>query len=136
MATPAQLLSQIAAGVESQISGISRLASDYRDDLEVIAAGADRYQLRGGPTGKLHDSNESRTVEHVELFILHRLGAAETERAYTEDELQTNIEAFIAPTFWRGFAACYELESDIEYGVERVGSVLTVSLTVDLSITP
>ena len=136
MATPADLLGQIATAVESQVSGISRLASDYRSDLEPIAAGGDRYQLRGGPIGKVSDSNETRTVEHVELIVIHRLGTSETERQYSEDELQTNVAAFIAPTFWRGLAACYGLESEIEYAVERVGSVISVSLAVDLSVTP
>lgn len=136
MATPANLLSEIATAVEAQISGIVRLGSDYRDDLEGFAAGATRYQLRGGPAGKAFEANVSPTVEGIELLVHHHLADPDDERAYTEGAMQTNLEALIAPSFWRDLASANEVIVAPDYEVERVLNVLTVAITVQVSINP
>jgi len=134
MATPADLLAQIAAAVEAQVSGAVRLASDYRDDLEPIPAGATRYQVRGGPSGRDSDSNETRTVESVEVSLHHALSGA--ERVYTEGAMQSDVAALIALSFWRGLAAVAEVIEPPGYEVEREALVVSVTVSVEVSITP
>lgn len=136
MATPATLLSQIATAVEAEVSGIVRLGSDHRDDLEKIPAGATRYQLRGGPAGIRYDSNQGATIEAVELVIAHRLASPTAERTYTEGALQTTLEALIAPAWWRALAACREVARVPGYAVERRGNVIEAVVTTELVITP
>lgn len=136
MATPAQLLSDVAAAVEAQVSGIVRLGSDYRDDLEAIPAGATRYQLRGGPAAQDFDSNATRIVEAIELLVSHHLADPDDERAYTEAAMQTNVAALIALSFWKGLASAFEVLSRPEYAVEREINVVTVTITTQVSIVP
>jgi hypothetical protein len=136
MATPAQLLAQIATAVEAQISGIVRLGSDYRDDLEAIPAGGNRYQLRGGPARREPDTNADYTIEAVELTILHRLADRTDERAYTEGNMQSDIDALIDFAFWRDLAATHELNAAPSYEVSRVGSVIVTTLALEIAITP
>lgn len=139
MATPAQLLSDIAAAVVAQVSGIVRLDSDFRDDLESVPVGGTRFQLRGIPAGIDFDSNAQRTVEAVELLIHHRLSDPDLERAYTEGALQTDVAAMIAPSFWRNLASAFDL---IEPPVAEIGpndrdaNVITVAITTQISIVP
>jgi hypothetical protein len=133
--TPADLLSQIATAVQTQVSGVARLGSDYRDDLESIPAGATRYQLRGGPAGKdSSNSNTTRTVVAVELELIHAL--AGDERTWTEGAMQTHVEVFIGLAFWRDLAASYDVTAAPSYEVERVGRVVTTTIAVSLSVVP
>lgn len=136
MATPASVLTAIATAVEAQVSGIVRLGSDYRADLTAIAVGATRYQLRGGPAGQEGGSNVVYTVEAIELEIRHRLADPDAERTYTEGAMQTNIEAFIVPSFWLGITGVFEVVSDPEYDVARVLNVISTQIRVSVSISP
>jgi len=132
VATPAQLLAEMAAAVET-LTGAARQASDYRDDLEALADGATVYQLRGGPSGE--DSGRSdgpRTVLAVELLVKHRLAGA--ERAYTEGDMQTYVAALIAPAFWRTLPSAVDVVENPTYAIERVGRNVTVTVTLELSV--
>jgi hypothetical protein len=133
--TPSDLLSQIATAVQAQVSGIVRLGSDYRDDLESIPAGSTRYQLRGGPAGKdSTNSNTTRTVVAVELELIHALAGG--ERTWTEGAMQTHVEVLIGLSFWRDLAASYDVTAAPSYVVERVGRVVMTTIAVSLSVVP
>ena len=137
MATPATLLSQIATAVEAEVSGIARLGCDYRDDLEFIPVGATRYQLVGVASGLDADSNTSRSVETIQLVILHRLADPDDPRAFTEGVMQSDGEALMADSFWRqgNLAAVHELREGPEQSLpERELNLIKVTIGVQVSI--
>ncbi|MCI0344826.1 MAG: hypothetical protein L0221_05185 [Chloroflexi bacterium] len=133
MPTPAAFLSQAATALVALVPGVIRLASDYRDDLEAIPVGATRYQLRGGAAGKAADnSNVSLTFVGVEVSLHHRLPGA--ERTYTEGVLQTHLEQLVDSGWWRGIAAVAYVQEEGESVIERVGSVVSATVTLVVAI--
>ena len=133
MATPAQLLTAIATEIET-ITSATRLTSDYRDDLEFIAVGATRYQLKGGPSGVDADSNTSRARMVVEINLIHRLANPDAERTYTEGDFQTHLKALTLPATWRALAEVFSLITLPFYEVERKRNAFEATITMEVAL--
>ncbi len=136
MPTPADLLADAATAIASATGG-TRLGSDYRDDLEKVAAGATRFALRGGPSAiDAGDANVSYVVETIELIVRHRLTDPTDERAYTEGAMQTWLASVIDPDFWRALASAHEVLALPSYEVAREGALVVVTVRTDVSVIP
>lgn len=108
--TAAQFTTALAALVVTTTSGESgaRTTSDYLPD-QAIPSGEVRFQIRALPVGTLITGAFSYSVLAVRLHVHRRLGAAEAERSYTEDELQTYVAAMQAPSYWKVAADVYQI---------------------------
>lgn len=106
--SPGDLLGELATALET-LTSATRLASDYRQDLEPVALGATVYQLRGAPAGiAATSSNVERTLLAVEVDLVHVLDGA--ERAWTEGALQTALLSLVDLTWWRALTHVYHVE--------------------------
>ena len=137
MATRAALLAEIATAVETTLaSSFVRMSSDYATNTDKLAAGGDLYQLRGGPAGIELDSNETYALEQLELVLVHQLGPAESERAWTEGDMQLSVGDLTVPGWWLALASVHEVRSDIRYEIERDYRAIVVTLTLELALVP
>jgi hypothetical protein len=131
----ADLLSQLATAVNSALSGSPlRYDSDYRVDLQKIQMGVKRFQIRGAVVGKQFDSNNTMQVARVELAV--HFGISTTERAYTEGQMQTELETFLSLAWWRAIAAVHDVIELPEASIDRVGNVISYTVRIDVSIDP
>ena len=137
MATPAELLTQLATAIETQTSA-TRMSSDYRDDLEGITSGAAKYQLVGTPSQKDPTTDANVVYQRMEILfrVHHKLNGA--ERSYTEGDLLDDLAAMVDPDFYRALAACYDQPEDAEfsYEVDRTGAVVSFEVSTSVLVEP
>ena len=138
MSTYADLVTELKQTIEGWPGFPVRMVSDYRSDLERLAVGATKYQLRANVSGvERSDSNFERTACKVTVLIHRRLVTAFAERDYTETDLQAYLKRLGDRLWWRGEAVgglshVYRLLEPPAFSVDRVGNV--VSLTCETQV--
>jgi len=139
MATPADVLTQIAAQVEA-LTGATRLADDYTIEFSDVARGSTVYQLQGFPNGAAGiDSNQKITVMSVSIALTHVLGVGASERGFTEGSMQTWLATIADRTWWEGAAAIQTVLGDLDdfqTSVSREADAITASVTAQVAVSP
>lgn len=144
MPTPAAILTELASRIAT-LTGGTRSASDYREDFEAIPAGGTRFQLRGMTSGVARNSNLARPQMALRLDVHHRLGASETERQWTEDEMQTHLASLLDPDWWRVAGYVYDVPQSQDVGanpsadtedVRREDNVISYTVTLVVVTVP
>lgn len=134
MATPADVISQTAAAFEALGGTRTRMSTDYRDDLDVVASGATKYQLRLVPAGTLAvSSNTTRTVCAVQIICVHRLATITAEATYTAGTMATDLTSLSALSWWRAMAAVYDC-LEIDAKAERIGHAVVYTITATVTV--
>jgi hypothetical protein len=129
--TTIDLAADLATAVAALPSTPTRLASDYRTDLERLADGSTYSQIRVSPAGTSSiASNQFRTIAAASVRLHHKLLSAFGERTYTEGDLQDDLSELISETFWRGLDSVYDLTEAPEVIVDRVGNVVSSTVTI------
>ena len=138
MSTFAEFMAEVKQTIEGWPGGPVRMASDYRGDLERIAAGATKYQLQAGVAGiDRRDSNFQRTAVNATVLIHRRLVNAFSERAYTESGDLPTYGAFLSDRlWWRSLATVYDVLELPAFTVVRVGNVVSLECTVQVVLKP
>lgn len=111
--------------------------SDYRSDLDDLAAGATHYQLQFQEQQSVRDSNSHIQTCAIELIVSHHLAARYSERAYTESNMLTEMASLLDADWWR-VASVREVVNapQLEQNVEREGNIITWSVLVNVAIIP
>jgi hypothetical protein len=134
MSTSADVISDLASAFEGLAGTRTRMASDYRADLQAIASGQTLYQIRLVPAGQSHaNSNVSRVLAGIELAVAHRLSSPTAESTYTAGTMQTDLTTLTAASWWRALAAVYDVES-LEASVERIGHTIIYTVTATVVV--
>ncbi len=129
MATYADLRSELIAAMESW-SVRTRMVSDLREDLERIDAGQTRYQLQVYPAEKIYpDSNVPRSSANVTITTHHLVADAFDERAWTEGQMDVDLDRLANIGWWRALSAVRDLSGEIEVEVVRVVNLVTYQVT-------
>lgn len=104
------VLGLLAGVVTTAIPGAVRFASDYLENLErALAAGGTGFQLAAiAGTRVVVNSNITRQQISIIVRIFRRLSVGESERAYTEAAMQTELAALLNPDAWK-VAGIHEL---------------------------
>lgn len=131
MATLAEALAAIATKTEGAPLSATRMDSDYRVDLQRIAAGTLYYQLRGFPIG-IPVRSGTRTIMAVELLLIYRLPGA--ERTWTEGALQTHLQTLIDKQWWIDMAEVAEVGDVGSVEVARDGDAITAALAISIEV--
>ncbi|MGH7338733.1 MAG: hypothetical protein ACREI7_14220 [Myxococcota bacterium] len=134
MPTPGAFALSAAAALDIVLPG-ARALSDYRQDLERIEPGEDRWQFAVGPAGVFGDSNVVYGVVECRVRHHHRI-VGQDERAWTEGGMLTLLDAIVRPSYWRGLAGVHDVQSPPEYTVARTGPVVSAEITVTVSLGP
>jgi hypothetical protein len=119
----ATLLTNAATAISTALSSMTRASSDWLD-VTTIPVGASRYQMRaiaGGETSL--QSNIAKTTCAFQVAVHHKMGGSETERQYTEDEMQTYAVALLDPDTWTGITGVFEILEDGKPSIEFPGDV-------------
>jgi hypothetical protein len=116
----------------------TQASSDYRTDLDDLAAGSTHYRIRHQEQQTIRDSNQQIQSAALELEISHHLADRFDERAYTEGNMLAHMKELLDKEWWRTLAAVREITSapEIEEDVERIGNVISWSVLVIVAITP
>lgn len=137
MATVAQVDAAVAAKVETLAQAPTRMASDYRADLEGVQAGSTKYQLRTHLSAFDHrDANNTLQVASVEVSLHRKLSGA--ERDYTLDEMLSAQLALVDPKWWEAIAEIKEVRRvggardgpEIVDEPERIGNIVSYTVAV------
>ncbi len=142
MATAKATVALIATAIEGTTLAPTAMASDLELPFEAIAAGATKYQLQAwaGPITTVKDSVPPfQTALAVKVMVHHHLGAAETERQYTQDEMQDFLETVLDPKFWEDIVGVFGVdeggEPEMALGdVTRTGRVISFIITVQCTV--
>lgn len=138
MSTYADLVTELKQAIEGWPGSPVRMASDHRSDLERIAVGATKYQLRASVAGiERNDSNFQRTAVAVTVAIHRRLVTAFAERAYTETDLQSYLALLGDHLWWRGesvggLSSVYRVIELPSFEVSRAGNVVSLTCSVQV----
>ena len=137
MATTSDLISDLSTALEGLSASPTRMASDYRLDLDTVAAGSAKYALRvSAQTRIFEDSNATKTVALASFIVAHRLATPTNERAYTEGAMQTDLTSVSALSFYRNLASVSDVVSGPDIEIDRVGHVIAYEVTVSVSLVP
>lgn len=137
MATVPQLAASLATAVEGLSTSPVRMASDHRTDLEEIASGATKYQLRVSQVAvDERNGNVVYPAADCEVVVHHRLSGA--ERTYTEGAMAVDLASLTASAFWSGIAEVYDVSAGPEASEspERVGNVVSYTVTAQVRVKP
>ena len=149
MATPAQVLANIASAVATLTSG-TRLGSDLSENVERIPAGGLRFALKSVVSAPKIRSNDSASSARVtlalEVSVYYRLGAAEAERTYTEGNRLTHMTALLNPLWWEAISGVAGIAEPLDQARPNValsdftregdGEVITYRITVAVIVAP
>ena len=142
MATVANVATQAATAIEALGSSPTRMGSDRRTDLESIASGATKYQLRVWHASKddQFSSNVNYDVAAIEVAIHHYLASATAERTYTEGAMLTEQDSLLAKSFWTDLDAVFGVDDQLLPGTtespERVGNVISYTIALEVRVQP
>ena len=136
MATAATLDAELATLIEALSSSPSRMPSDYDANSERIAPGDTHYQLQVPPAGRSGDSNVTYVQVLVVAKLHHRLSDPTDERAWSNGAMSTDLAAITVRSFWEAAAAAHELVDAIEVENDRVGNIVSTTVSLVLTVTP
>lgn len=140
MSTLADVISDVAAAVLALPGGTKvRLASDYSEALPV-SVGQIGVQIRGSLLSRtVVDSALDLEAARIEVFMIHRLGTAESERTYYTGQMVSDQSAMLVDTFWTDLPSVQFLSPDGLPGVseqpELRGPLFIYSVISDVVLT-
>lgn len=138
MATPKTIADAIESAVAAMPDGGTRMLSDYRTDLSRLGVAETGLQIQIGLAGPDPEagSNATRVLASVTVLVHHRLASVESERAYTEGNLQVFLDAVSRRSWWRSLSGVYDLTASPEVEIGRLGNVISTTVTATVSVTP
>jgi len=135
MASLATLAGAIDTALDSLLG--ARMASDRLTNLEALAAGTTKYQVRVDHLTEIEgaSSNVSWQAATVTVVVHHQLSGA--ERTYTEGAMLIDQESLMSAAYWRAITGVYGVEEGptLQDESERVGNTISYSMAVSLSFT-
>jgi hypothetical protein len=139
MATLAQLETAIAAAIAGLTGTPSRCNSDMRDDLEALAAGAYKFQLRKDHLTQIEgsSSNVSWDAATITVTIHHELASPTAERTYTSGVMLTHQKSLMDPSWWYAISGVHGVQEGptLQSESERIGNTISYVMAVTLSFT-
>lgn len=145
---------QLSNAITAAHAGLTRPSSDLRDDLDLIPAGAARFQLVGSIVRETAegDANARKPVVDFEILVRYRLTGAEPETAWTEGTpaigygLDDVTETLLDPATYRALGSVYDLgdpdtspddalDGDRE-SIERIGDLISMTFTGRVTLVP
>lgn len=126
-------LALLTPALSTQVSN-----SDYRTDMDDLAAGSTHYRLRFQEQQGQDDSNQHIQYAALELEVSHHLSDRFDEVAYTEGDMLAHHEALLDKAWWRTLVSVREVPQgpDLELNVSREGNVMSWSILVIVAIVP
>lgn len=143
MPTPAAADATFASAIAT-LTGATRMACDFRRDLESITLGTRKFQLidPSFTIDQAADWNESPVGMALRIDVHHRLGASEAVRDYTQDEMHTHLLSLLNPGWWEAGSLAGTVLRLIDgpaldrNDVVRVGRVISYTVTVAVALKP
>jgi hypothetical protein len=137
MATLATVATNIATAVAALSGTPVRCGSDRRTNLEGLAAGAYKYQLRVDHLTEIIRSNTSYQAATVTVVMHHELASPSAERTYTEGVMLTHQASLMDAAWWRAITGVYDVAEGptLQSEAERAGNTISYSMAVTLSFT-
>ena len=138
MATLATVTAALVTKIEALAPVTSRLVtSQYRDDLDSIAAGQTRYQIRG--QHESDDGRNSAAPKKAVSFLVefhHHIGVGINEKTHLDGDMVTLLSALTGVAFWKTLSGAFEVRSgpDQAIDVRRDGNVISYGVGVVLVI--
>jgi len=132
-------LATVAGAIDTALDTLigTRCGSDRRTNLEALAAGTTKYQLRVDHLTEIEgaSSNVTWQAATVTVAVHHQLSGA--ERTYTEGAMLIDQESLLSAAYWRNIAGVYGVEEGPTLQSEsgRVGNTISYSMAVTISIT-
>lgn len=142
MAAPSDLRTQIAADLNAQpgLAFSGWLSSDYRTDLDVIAAGTMRGQLQLDVAKVDAADSNLNLVECRAVLLLHyRLTAVEAEADYSMAAMVARQERYTDIRTWLGLAAVYKVAEDgpeLSTPAQRDGWIISWAVEAMVQLQP
>jgi hypothetical protein len=138
MATLAQVDAAIATAIEAFGTSPTRMLSDSLANLEGLAAGSAKYQLRVDHETQLDSASSSAAwdVATVTVTIFHELADSTDERAYTKAAMLTDQKSLTQPSWWEAISGIREVKlgPTIQEEATRQGNTVKYSYAVSIVI--
>ena len=136
-------LATVAGSIATAIAGLSgtptRVGSDRVTNLEGLAVGTTKYQLRVDHLTELETGNAQVTYKAATVTVAmhHELASASAERTYTEGVMLTHQNSLMSPSWWRAISGVYEVVEGptLQSEAERVGNTISYEMAVSISFT-
>jgi hypothetical protein len=139
MASLATVAGSIATAIAGLTSSPTRVGSDRAMNLEGLAAGATKYQLRADHETEIETADSNLTYQGATITVAmhHELASASDERAYTQGNMLVDQESLMSRAWWRAIAGIYDVYQGptIQSEAARVGNTISYSMAVSISIT-
>lgn len=139
MASLATLDGNIATAIAALSGTPSRCDSDMRDNLEGLAAGAYKFQLRADHLTEIEgsSSNVAWQAATINVVMHHELASPSAERTYTKGVMLTHQKSLMDPSWWRAITGVYGVEEGptLQSEAERIGNTISYEMAVTLSFT-
>ena len=132
----------IQAGLETLLAEYdgTRMSSDFSIRDEQVPAGAAHFQIQAFtlPQTTVADANVDYFPAMLCRVLVHyHLGAGEAESHWTMYGMQNVLLALIDPQWWRDLDRAFFIDEDpVGSGVQRVGNVVSFTVTVTVTIRP
>lgn len=139
MPSTATVLGNISTAIASLTSG-TRQWSDLSLLVERIPAGTLRFQVKSIVSSVNRNSNDERPALGLAVTIHRRLGAAEEERAYTENARLVHQQSLVDPQWWRAISGVHDVALAPDTAISdlaRVEDIISYTVTVGVvCVTP
>lgn len=132
-------LAAVAGAIDTALDSLigARCGSDRRTDLESLAAGTTKYQLRVDHLTEIPRSNTNLQAASVNVTVHHQLASATAERTYTEGAMLIDQESLMQASYWRAISGVHDVEEGptLQSESARVGNTISYSMAVTVSFT-
>jgi hypothetical protein len=139
MASLATVDANIAIALGNLSTSPTRFGSDLRDNLDPLASGATKFQLRADHLTEVpDDANQVYESAEIVVVMVHELTTPSSERTYTKGNMLADQGNLNASSWWRAITGIHDVvegptrQSD----AEREGNTITYSMAVSILITP
>jgi len=116
-------------------TGVGEMSSNYSEEIDTLAPGDLRYQLRAWIIGVEDGINSNLEYYRfgTRLSIFYMVEDLASESGFTENDMLLYQVALLDRDAWRDLASVYDLESVPETGTAPEMSGGVVSLEIDLT---
>lgn len=137
MATVADTLAAISSKLATLTSG-TRMTSDTRRDLEAIAPGATKFQMRHSVNTIAEDANQDASVVELDVEVHRYLSGSES--SYTAGAMVTYQDSLSDDTTGGWWLAISQIRAILDgpttSEARRVGNVVSFSVKLSFSVEP
>lgn len=137
MATISSVLSALSTKLGTLTSG-TRMGSDIRRDLEAIASGATKFQIRHSANTVDEDSNQTVDIVALEIDVHRYLSGSES--TYTAGNMLTYQDSLTDDTtlgWWLTISGVRAIMDGPETKEPtRVGNVVSFTVNITVSVEP